>query len=93
MNGFAGITLFVPIVVSVSSKLRRALAERWQEAALFVLVLGLGAVTVAFGPSSNWRMLVLALSVVIVVWPAVRFGVAGHAAITTDSASAEQCAN
>jgi len=82
MNGFAGITLFVPIVVSVSSKLRRTLVERWQEAALFALVLGLGAVTVAFGPSSNWRLLVLALSVVIVVWPAVRFGVALASAAT-----------
>ncbi len=82
MNGFAGITLFVPIVVSVSGKLRRMLVERWQEAALFALVLGLGAVTVAFGPSSNWRLLVLALSVVIVVWPAVRFGVALASAAT-----------
>ncbi|MGO9423836.1 MAG: PAS domain S-box protein [Steroidobacteraceae bacterium] len=82
MNGFAGITLFVPIVVSVSSKLRRTLVERWQEAALFALILGLGAVTVAFGPSSNWRLLVLALSVVIVAWPAVRFGVALASAAT-----------
>ncbi len=82
VNGFAGITLFVPIVVSVSSNLRRSLLEHWQEAALFALVLGLGAVTVAFGPSSNWRLLVLALSVVIVVWPAVRFGVALASAAT-----------
>src|SRR5208337_4582044 len=82
INGFAGITLFVPIVVSVSSRLRRTLAERWQEAAVFALVLGLGAVTVAFGPSSSWRLLVLALSVVIVVWAAVRFGVALASAAT-----------
>ncbi len=82
INGFAGITLSVPIVVSVSSEFRRTLVERWKEAFLFALVLGLAAATVAWGPSSNWRLLVLAVSLVIVVWPAVRFGVALASAAT-----------
>ena len=81
-NGIAGIALLVPVVVPVSSDVRRALAQRWREAALFVLVLSLTAAAIADGPSSNWRLVLLALSLMLVAWPAVRFGVAGASAAT-----------
>lgn len=82
INGLAGITLVVPVIAPVSRELWRRLVTRWQEAAMLVLIVGLTAIAIAGGPSSAWRMLVLALSIVLVAWSSVRFGVAAASAAT-----------
>lgn len=82
VNGLAGITLVVPVVMPVSRELWRRLAKHWQEAGLLAVIVGLTAIAVAAGPSSAWRMLVLAPSIVLVAWSSVRFGVAVASAAT-----------
>ncbi len=82
INGVAGIALLVPLIVSPTAGVRRGASERWPETALLLLAVVLMAVLVMTGPSSNWRLPLLALGVVVVAWPAVRFGVALASAAT-----------
>jgi len=82
INGVAGIALLVPLIVPSSSSARRVLRERWLEATLLLMAVGLTATLVRAGPPSSWRLALLALGVVVVAWPAVRFGVALASAAT-----------
>lgn len=75
INGVAGIALVVPLAVPRSALGRRVLKERWLEAALLLLGVAIATALVAVGPSANWRLPLLALGVVIVSWPSIRFGV------------------
>ena len=76
INGVAGVTLVVPVLLPISAGLRRALRTRWREASVFACALAVAALAIAGGPPANWRLSLLGLGVVLVAWGAVRFGVA-----------------
>ena len=82
INGVAGIALLVPLVVPPTTDVRRTARERWLETGLLFVAVGIAAALVMTGPPSNWRLSLLALGVVVVAWPAVRFGVALASAAT-----------
>jgi PAS domain S-box-containing protein len=82
VNGLAGITLVVPVVAPLSRQLWRQLERRWREAALLAMFLGFTAIAIAGGPPTSWRLVVLALAIVVVAWSSVRFGVAVASAAT-----------
>jgi len=81
-NGFAGIVLVAPAVMPMCRQLFSTLRNRWKEAAVFAIAIGLGTLLNAVGPSSTWRLPLLALSTGVVAWSAIRFGVASASMAT-----------
>ena len=82
INGVAGIALLVPLVVPSTVGVRRLVTERWLEMLLLLAAVGLAASLVMTGPPSNWRLSLLALGVLVVAWPSIRFGVGLASAAT-----------
>jgi PAS domain S-box-containing protein len=81
-NGLSGVVLVVPVAVPISGEQRRILAGRWRELVLFTLAVALAAAAVTAGPASNWRLPALLLSLVLVAWSSLRFGVTAASAAT-----------
>lgn len=59
---------------------RKPPVNRSLESSAFAIILAATALAVAAGLSSMWRVELLGLSLIVVVWPAVRFGIAGATA-------------
>lgn len=76
INGVAGVTLVVPVLLPISADFGRTLRRRWREASFFFAALAVTAIAIGGGPPASWRLSLLGLGVVLVAWGAVRFGVA-----------------
>jgi len=76
LNGFAGITLVVPVIVSWSRAAVAKIRARIPEAGALLATLLLASVSLASVAPSSWRLPLLTASLMLVAWAATRFGVA-----------------
>jgi PAS domain S-box-containing protein len=74
LNGVAGVVLVVPALLSWTRPLRDVVRRQRAELLLATLALAAAVATLLFVGTPGWRLPILALSLAVVTWAAVRFG-------------------